>query len=213
MIWLPFGKLAHTFLVFMSRGQTGAMVLSAGGREHDHRRRRHRSIVESKRLSYTRNADVRSRQTRRHAGRGTCTEGDDTLCQELWQYADGLLPRRLACTAACAHTRATTTSRTEDPKYTPIWKIEPFKQAYKREAGPLALLLSHVWPEEKGHRRSNSKNGNTLLYDSCTVCGRCSLVCPMGIDIASLVSMARHGMFKAGLIPHELHAVARARTY
>ena len=31
----------------------------------------------------------------------------------------------------------------------------------------------------------------------------------MGIDIAALVSMARHGMFKAGLIPHELHAVAK----
>ena len=34
----------------------------------------------------------------------------------------------------------------------------------------------------------------------------------MGIDIASLVSQARHGMFKAGLVPHELAAVTeRAR--
>ncbi|MFB6259707.1 MAG: 4Fe-4S dicluster domain-containing protein, partial [Thiohalorhabdaceae bacterium] len=32
---------------------------------------------------------------------------------------------------------------------------------------------------------------------SCTVCGRCTMVCPMGIDIAGLVSQARHGMFKA----------------
>ncbi|HSD61033.1 MAG TPA: (Fe-S)-binding protein, partial [Burkholderiales bacterium] len=47
-----------------------------------------------------------------------------------------------------------------------------------------------------------------LLYDSCTVCGRCSLMCPMGIDIASLISQARHGMFQAGLVPHELWAVA-----
>ena len=31
----------------------------------------------------------------------------------------------------------------------------------------------------------------------------------MGIDVAGLVSMARHGMFKAGLIPHELHEVAK----
>jgi Fe-S oxidoreductase len=47
-----------------------------------------------------------------------------------------------------------------------------------------------------------------LIYDSCTMCGRCSLMCPMGIDIATLVGLARHGMFKAGLVPHELHAVA-----
>jgi Fe-S oxidoreductase len=31
----------------------------------------------------------------------------------------------------------------------------------------------------------------------------------MGIDIAGMVSMARHGMFKAGLIPHELHETAK----
>ena len=29
---------------------------------------------------------------------------------------------------------------TQDPKYTPIWKLEPFKQAYKREYGPFALV-------------------------------------------------------------------------
>jgi Fe-S oxidoreductase len=97
--------------------------------------------------------------------------------------------------------------QTEDPKYTPIWKLEPFKQAYKREAGPFSWF----------YRALNLKRAVTveeleewqhLLYDSCTVCGRCSMVCPMGIDIASLVSQARHAMFAAGLVPHELWAVA-----
>jgi Fe-S oxidoreductase len=97
--------------------------------------------------------------------------------------------------------------QTGDPRYTPIWKLEPFKQAYKREVGPFAwaykaLNLKHAVTvgelEEWQH----------LLYDSCTVCGRCSMICPMGIDIASLVSQARHGMFAAGLVPHELWAVA-----
>ena len=37
-----------------------------------------------------------------------------------------------------------------------------------------------------------------LIFDSCTLCGRCTLVCPMGIDIAELIKEARHGMFKAG---------------
>jgi Fe-S oxidoreductase len=100
---------------------------------------------------------------------------------------------------------------TKDPKYTPIWKLEPFKQAYKREYGPFAVI----------YRALNLKRRVTveelqewqqLIYDSCTVCGRCSLMCPMGIDIAALVSQARHGMYEAGLIPHELWAVTeRAR--
>lgn len=31
--------------------------------------------------------------------------------------------------------------QTGDPRYTPIWKLEPFKQAYKREAGPFAFAF------------------------------------------------------------------------
>jgi ferredoxin len=30
---------------------------------------------------------------------------------------------------------------TEDPKYTPIWKVEPFKQAYKRESSAFAPVF------------------------------------------------------------------------
>ena len=49
-----------------------------------------------------------------------------------------------------------------------------------------------------------------LLYDSCTMCGRCTLVCPMGIDIAELVRDMRHGMFVAGLVPERLALMDRA---
>ena len=96
---------------------------------------------------------------------------------------------------------------TGDPKYTPIWKLEPFKQAYKREYGPLALLYRTLGLKKKV-TVEELEEWQHLIYDSCTVCGRCSLICPMGIDIATLVSTARHGMFKAGLVPHELHEIA-----
>ena len=96
---------------------------------------------------------------------------------------------------------------TGDPKYTPIWKLEPFKQAYKREASPFSFFY-RLFGLKKKVTADELEEWQHLIYDSCTVCGRCSLICPMGIDIASLVSTARHGMFKAGLIPHELHAIA-----
>jgi Fe-S oxidoreductase len=106
------------------------------------------------------------------------------------------------CAEACHYYVAT-----GDPKYTPVWKLEPFKQAYKREAGPLAPLY-RLFGLKKDVTAEQLEEWQHLLYDSCTVCGRCSLICPVGIDIATLVSMARHGMYKAGLVPHELHAVA-----
>ncbi|MEJ2171359.1 MAG: (Fe-S)-binding protein [Woeseiaceae bacterium] len=107
------------------------------------------------------------------------------------------------CAEACHYYVAT-----GDPKYTPIWKLEPFKQAYKREASPFAFFY-RLFGLKKKVTVEELEEWQHLIYDSCTVCGRCSLICPMGIDIASLVSTARHGMFKAGLIPHELHAVAK----
>lgn len=96
---------------------------------------------------------------------------------------------------------------TEDPKYTPIWKLEPFKQAYKREAGPFAFVYRAL-NLKRQVTVAQLQEWQELIYDSCTMCGRCTLICPMGIDIASLVGLARHGMFQAGLAPHELWAVA-----
>ena len=37
-----------------------------------------------------------------------------------------------------------------------------------------------------------------LLFDSCTMCGRCTQVCPMGIDIASIVAASRQAFAAAG---------------
>ncbi|MGA0033950.1 MAG: (Fe-S)-binding protein [Burkholderiales bacterium] len=106
------------------------------------------------------------------------------------------------CAEACHFYKVT-----GDPKYTPIWKLEPFKQAYKREAGPFAFAYRafNLKPEVTVEELEEWQH---LLYDSCTMCGRCTMACPMGIDIATLVSQARHGMFAAGLVPHELWAVA-----
>ena len=96
---------------------------------------------------------------------------------------------------------------TGDPKYTPIWKIEPFKQAYKREYGPLAPVFRALNLKPRV-TAAELEEWQHLLYDSCTVCGRCSLMCPMGIDIAGLIGDARHGMSKAGLAPQELASAA-----
>lgn len=97
--------------------------------------------------------------------------------------------------------------QTGDPKYTPIWKLEPFKQAYKREMSPFALFYRALGLKRKV-TVEELEEWQELIYDSCTMCGRCTLICPMGIDIATLVAQARHGMFQAGLVPHELWAVA-----
>jgi len=97
---------------------------------------------------------------------------------------------------------------TGEAKYTPVYKLEPFRRAYLREAGPFAPLVRGLGLVKK-LRIDELQQWQELIYDSCTMCGRCTMVCPMGIDIAELVKEARHGMFKAGLIPDRLALMDR----
>ena len=97
---------------------------------------------------------------------------------------------------------------TGDAKYTPIHKLEPLRRAYFREASPFAPLVRALGLVKKPSI-VDLQRWEELLYDSCTMCGRCTLVCPMGIDIAELVKEARHGMFKAGLVPERLALMDR----
>jgi Fe-S oxidoreductase len=103
------------------------------------------------------------------------------------------------CADACHYYIAT-----EDPQYTPIWKVEPFKQAYKRESSALAPLY-RLFGFKREVTADQLAQWQHLLFDSCNMCGRCSLICPMGIDVAALIEQSRHAMFEAGLAPKELY--------
>ncbi|MBT8454716.1 MAG: (Fe-S)-binding protein [Rhodobacteraceae bacterium] len=108
-----------------------------------------------------------------------------------------------ACAHAC-HFYQTT----EDPQYTPIRKLEPFRKAYQREVGPFAPLMRMLGIDSRPSVEE-LQEWQHLIYDSCTLCGRCTTICPMGIDIADLVKSARHGMYDAGLVPDRLSKITR----
>jgi Fe-S oxidoreductase len=109
-----------------------------------------------------------------------------------------------ACADACHFHVAT-----GDARYTPVYKLEPLRRAYLREASPFAPLVRALGIVKKLDI-AELEQWQELLYDSCNMCGRCTLACPMGIDIAELVREARHGMFKAGLMPERLALMDRA---
>jgi Fe-S oxidoreductase len=107
------------------------------------------------------------------------------------------------CADAC-HFRVST----GDAKYTPIRKLEPLRRAYLHEVSPFAPLL-RAFGLAKKPSVADLEQWQELLYDSCTMCGRCTTACPMGIDIAELVKVSRHGMFKAGLVPDRMALMDR----
>ena len=107
------------------------------------------------------------------------------------------------CAQACHFYLAT-----GDARYTPIHKLDPFRRAYQREASPFAPLVRAL-NLVKAPTVEDLQQWQELVYDACTMCGRCTTACPMGIDIAELIRDARHGMFRAGLIPERLALMDR----
>jgi Fe-S oxidoreductase len=94
-------------------------------------------------------------------------------------------------------------TETDDPQYTPIHKLEPLRRVYRQEytlLGRLAKLLGLSKPVTD----AELAEWKPLVYDSCTLCGRCSLVCPVGNDIVYMVRKLREGMAVAGHAPDGL---------
>lgn len=102
------------------------------------------------------------------------------------------------CAEACHFHLAT-----GEPKHTPIHKIKPFEKAYGQMQAPFSAIKRALGIAPKIDIEE-LQEWEELIFDSCTLCGRCTLACPMGIDIAELVKEARHGMFQAGLLPDRL---------
>ncbi len=91
-------------------------------------------------------------------------------------------------------------TETGDPRYTPINKVEPMKRIWRQEftlLGRITRLLGLVQPVTDEELAEWSR----LTYDACSMCGRCSLVCPVGNDITYMIRKFREGLSLAGHAP------------
>ena len=99
-------------------------------------------------------------------------------------------------------------TETRDPRYTPIYKTEPLRKVWQEEYtfwGKLASKLGLT----KSLTENDLANWELLVYDGCTMCGRCSMVCPVGVDIAYIIRKVKEGLAAAEYSPEGLVAATQ----
>ena len=94
---------------------------------------------------------------------------------------------------------------TGNREYAPVWKLEVLKRAYEQRftlVGGLKTTLGL----DKRISDEDLQHWSELNYTACTLCNKCSMVCPMGIDLGSLLHEVRAGLAAAGMVPADLMA-------
>ena len=105
------------------------------------------------------------------------------------------------CAEACHFYEAT-----GEEKYAPIHKVLPLRQLYRRELSPFRWFYR---PFTRKLDVEQLQEWQVLVYDGCTECGRCDMMCPMGINLSSMITVMREGIAAAGLAPDELQSLSK----
>jgi Fe-S oxidoreductase len=81
--------------------------------------------------------------------------------------------------------------------------MELLKRAYEQEF-TLSGRLKSALHLTKRIDESDLEEWSKLVYEACTVCNKCALVCPMGIQIGPILHEVRSGLAAAGMVPEDL---------
>jgi Fe-S oxidoreductase len=108
------------------------------------------------------------------------------------------------CAESCIYYIAT-----KDDRFTPARKVDLVSSIYRR----YHTLSGKILPGLVNARELNKNTTDEmvdLLYGACTMCGRCTVHCSMGVDIAYLVKTGRTMLANMDLVPSTLQSTVNA---
>ncbi|NIM52702.1 MAG: (Fe-S)-binding protein [Gemmatimonadales bacterium] len=109
------------------------------------------------------------------------------------------------CTESCHYVLA----NPGDPTYAPAYKADKIRKLFKRHFDwtgrvfPWWVKAGSVWTDEELEELKDT------VFGKCTNCRRCSLNCPMGVDLATFNRMARGLLVSVGIMPEGVAVVSK----
>ena len=90
---------------------------------------------------------------------------------------------------------------TQNEKYAPVYKYRLLRRLYRRRLSPMRWLYKPFTPDIT---IEDLREWRHYVFDACTGCARCDMICPMGVNVSSLIRIVREGIGAADLMPPRL---------
>ena len=109
------------------------------------------------------------------------------------------------CTESCHYVLA----NPGDPTYAPAYKADKIRKLFKRHFDwtgrvfPWWVKAGSVFTDEE------LEDLKDTVFGKCTNCRRCSINCPMGVDLATFNRMARGLLVSVGIMPEGVAVVSK----
>jgi Fe-S oxidoreductase len=96
-----------------------------------------------------------------------------------------------------------------DPRYIPGNKVEQIARLYRRYFTTAGRLIPR-WIGAGDLDGKAIEDMVDVIFGGCTMCGRCSIHCSIGVDVPYLVRTARTMLVELGLVPEGLQSTVDA---
>lgn len=109
----------------------------------------------------------------------------------------------------CAESCHYVLTRPDDPTMTPAYKADQIRRIFKRHmdwTGRIFPWWVHAKTPRDGEDLNRMKN---IVFGTCSACRRCTINCPMGVDTALLIRLARGILTELGIVPEGVFNVSR----
>jgi Fe-S oxidoreductase/CheY-like chemotaxis protein len=109
------------------------------------------------------------------------------------------------CTDSCHYVLA----NPGDPTYAPAYKADQIRKLFKRHYDWTGRVFPWWVKARSVYTDEELETLKDIVFGRCTNCRRCSLNCPMGVDLATFNRMARGLLVSVGIMPEGVAVVSK----
>ncbi len=96
-----------------------------------------------------------------------------------------------------------------DPTYAPVYKADQIRKIFKRHYDWTGSVFPWWVKAKSVYTDEDLETLKDIVFGKCTNCRRCSINCPMGVDLATFNRMARGLLVHAGVMPEGVAVVSK----